>query len=226
MNLSSDSDSVILPKFEKLTKSQFHWKYNYRITEIMLDGGLTVGNTGGQYTAVGFCGRYSRNVTATDAQPVALHTQHVPHSRTRTLGLIDKWWSQTKRWEICGGAGWVRLGATGLTLTVYLERSYSILRRKANKLSAPLEQEAAAREKQPGVRSIVTHPEWDTALQKTRKLFRKGEGKHHYVRTVSVTNIRPFIMKRSYVRLNKSAGIYKQTMGKVTELQSFFHKSA
>lgn len=46
---------------------------------------------------------------------------------------------------------------------VYLERSYSILRRKANKLSAPLEQEAAAaaaaRERQAGVRSIVTNPE-------------------------------------------------------------------
>lgn len=33
-------------------------------------------------------------------------------------------------------------------------------------------------------------------------------------------------LKHSYARWNKSAGIYKQTMGKVTELQSFFHNSA
>lgn len=59
------------------------------------------------------------------------------------------------------GSGHIR--ATGLTLnlTVYLERSDSIVRRKANKLSAPLEQEAEARKKQPRVRSIfsscITH---------------------------------------------------------------------
>lgn len=77
------------------------------------------------------------------------------------------------------GEGWgrgvwgSRLGQGGLP-TVYLERSDSILRRKANKLSAPLEQEAEAREKQPGVRSIVTHPALHTVLEQMRKVFRKG----------------------------------------------------
>lgn len=105
---------------------------------------------------------------------------------------------------------------------MYLERSDSILRRKANKLSAPLEQEAGAREKQPRVRNNETHPASHTALQQMRKLFRKEEEKLHYVRTISVSNIRPFIKRCCYVRRNKTAGIYKQTMGTVTELRSFF----
>lgn len=45
---------------------------------------------------------------------------------------------------VCKGAGWVRSGPLGSTITVYLERSDSILRRKANKLSAPLKQESEA----------------------------------------------------------------------------------
>lgn len=105
---------------------------------------------------------------------------------------------------------------------MYLERSDSILRRKANKLSAPLEQEAEARETQLRVRGIVTHPALHTALEQMRKLFRKGEEKLHFVRTISVSNIRPFIMRLCYIRLNKTVGIYKQTMGSITELLSFF----
>lgn len=88
----------------------------------------------------------------------------------------------------------------GLTLTVYLERSESIWRRKANKLSAPLKQEAEARETEPRVRSTVTHPALHTVLEQMRKLFRNGEEKLHYVRTISVSNIRPFIMRHCYVR--------------------------
>ena len=76
----------------------------------------------------------------------------------------------------CEGVWGSRLGqirATRLTLnsTVYLERSDSILRRNSNKLSAPLEQEAEAREKQPGVRSIVTHPALYTVLEQIKITF-------------------------------------------------------
>lgn len=138
-------------------------------------------------------------------------------------------WVRDKGRVGCEGVGswrcglWVTSGPRGwLKLTVYLERSDSILRRKANKLSAPLEQEAEARKKQPGVRSIFSHPALHTVLEQMRKLFRKGEEKLHYVRTISVSNIRPFITKHCYVRWNKTVGIYKQTMGRVTELQSFF----
>lgn len=84
---------------------------------------------------------------------------------------------------------------------MYLERSDSIVRRKVNKLSAPLKQEAEARKKEPTVRSTVTHPASHTALEQMRKLFRiGGKEKLHYVRTISVSNIRPFITRRCYVR--------------------------
>lgn len=69
---------------------------------------------------------------------------------------------------LCGEAGWVRSGPRG-SLTVYLERSDSIERRKANKLSAPLKQEAEAREKEPTVRSTVTHPTVHTVLETKKK---------------------------------------------------------
>lgn len=79
---------------------------------------------GGQYAAVGFCRRYSRNVTATDAQLVALHSQHVPHGRTSTLDLPWEtsgavvWDKGGERGRVmCRGAGWVRSGPRGLTLT-------------------------------------------------------------------------------------------------------------
>lgn len=62
-----------------------------------------------------------------------------------------------------------RLGqtrATGLVgLSWYLDRSYSILRRKANKLSAPLGQDTARREKEQRVRSMDTGPALHTALE-------------------------------------------------------------
>lgn len=111
-------------------------------------------------------------------------------------------WSRYKRNMGCGvcGAGWAGSDRGHGGLSVYLERSDSILRRKANKLSAPLKQEAEAREKQPEVRSIFTHPALHTVLEQMRKLFRKGEEKLHYVRTISVSNIRPFIMRHCYVR--------------------------
>lgn len=54
----------------------------------MLDEGLTGGHVGGQYTAVGFCRRYSRNVTATDAQLVVLRSQHVPHGRIHIIDVL------------------------------------------------------------------------------------------------------------------------------------------
>ena len=65
----------------------------------VLDEGLTGRSVGGQYTAVGFCGRYSRNVTATEPQLVAFHCQHVPHGRAST------WWEE---WG--GGLGHGRCG--------------------------------------------------------------------------------------------------------------------
>lgn len=55
-----------------------------------------------------------------------------------------------------------------------------------------------------------------------RKLFKKEEEKLHYVRTISVSNIRTFIIKNCYIRRNRTRGIYKQTMESVTGLQSFF----
>lgn len=133
---------------------------------------------------VGICRRNSRNVTATDAQLVALHSQHVPHGKASTLDLLCETsgavvWDKGVR-GICGGAGWVRMGPRGwLWLTVYLERSDSILRRKANKLSAPLEQEAGAREKQPRVRSMDTHilhhiqcySKWENFAERRKRNF-------------------------------------------------------
>lgn len=187
----------------------------------VLDGRLTVGSTGGQSTPVGFCWRYSRNVTATDAQLLALHSQHVPHGRTRTLDLL---WETTgtKGWGVCGGAGWVRLGPRGWLKLCTLNAHIAFWEGRLT--SSPLlwNKKQQQERNSTRVRSIVTNPEWDTVLQKMRKLLRKGERKRHYVRTVSVSNIRPFIMRHCYVRWNKSTGIYKQTMGKVTELQSFF----
>lgn len=86
---------------------------------------------------------------------------------------------------------------------VYLERSDSILRRKANKLSAPLNHEAEPNKKRKElkVRSIVTHPTSHAVFDETRKLFHKGrEEKLHYVRTITENNIRPFITRHGYVR--------------------------
>lgn len=58
---------------------------------------------------------------------------------------------------------WGRTQTTGMTLTLYLERSYSIERRKANRFSAPLRRRAASGEKQLMVRSIGTDPALHTA---------------------------------------------------------------
>lgn len=84
------------------------------ILDSVLDEGLTWGTVG--WAAAGFRRRYSRNVTATDAQLVALDSQQVPHGKASTLDL--PWegsgrWSGTKGERACGGAGWVRSGPQG-----------------------------------------------------------------------------------------------------------------
>lgn len=125
---------------------------------------------------------------------------------------------------ICGETGWVRLGPRGVDFDELCTLNAQTAYWEGRLISSPLlwNKKQKQEEKQPRVRSIVTHPALHTVLQQMRKLFRKREEKLHYVRTISVSNIRPFIMRHCYVRWNKTAGIYKQTMGRVTELQSFF----
>lgn len=66
-------------------------------------------------------------------------------------------------WVVGGRTGWVKTGTTGTTLTLYLERSYSIERRNANKFSAPLQRRAAPGKKERRVRSTAAHPALRTA---------------------------------------------------------------
>lgn len=72
--------------------------------------------------------------------------------------------SGTEDREACVGENRLgETGTTGITLTLYLERSYSIERRNANKFSAPLQRRAASGKKQLRVRSIGTDPALHTA---------------------------------------------------------------
>lgn len=66
-------------------------------------------------------------------------------------------------WVVGGRTGWVKTGTTGTTLTLYLDRSYSIERRNANKFSAPLQRRAASGKKECRVRSTAAHPALHTA---------------------------------------------------------------
>lgn len=69
----------------------------------------------------------------------------------------------------------MKTGSTGMTLTLYLERSYSIERRNANKFSAPLQRRAASGKKELRVRSIATHPALHTAENKREERNQGGE---------------------------------------------------
>ena len=91
-------------------------------------------------------------------------------------------------------AGVVKLGetgTTGTTLTLYLERSYSNERRNANRLSAPLQRQAASGKKQLRVRSSATHSASHTA--ENRKENNNG-GEKSLCYNGTEGDIRPFII--------------------------------
>lgn len=131
-------------------------------------------------------------------------------------------WTQAQRTGklVWGRTGWVKLGPQGSLWLCTLSARTAL--REGTLTSSPLLCNAEQRQERnsSGLGALVQIQHY--TQQKMEKKETREE-KSHYVRTaLRYCDIRTFIMEL----LNKQCLVTKQTMGEITDLQSFFHKLA